>query len=144
MNEKLPTMSKLGVIFLTWRRYLQRDLISHKITLKQLHVLRQLERRAFLYPSQIADMLFCDRPTATVVIKNMERDGWVAKEKDPVNSKQIKVFLTPEGRQKLASLENRAKPPEREIDPLDCFSDDEKQLFDQLLNKLGRHMEVLK
>lgn len=144
MNEKLPTMSKLGVIFLTWRRYLQRDLISHKITLKQLHVLRQLERRVFLYPSQIADMLFCDRPTATVVIKNMERDGWVAKEKDPVNSKQIKVFLTPEGRQKLASLENRAKPPEKEIDPLDCFSDDEKQLFDQLLNKLGRHMEVLK
>lgn len=144
MNDKLPTMSKLGVIFLTWKRHLQRKLNPHKITLKQLYVLRQLERREFLYPSQIADMLFCDRPTATVVIKNLEREGWVTKEKDHENSKQIKVFLAPGGYQKLLSLKNKSKLPAEDFDPLECFTIEEKQQFDQLLSKLDRCIAKLK
>ncbi|VBB07150.1 Hypothetical protein LUCI_2394 [Lucifera butyrica] len=143
MNDKLPTMSKLGVVFLTWRRYLQRKLNSHKITLKQLYVLRQLEKCEFLYPSQIADMLFCDRPTATVVIKNLEREGWVTKEKDHENSKQVKVFLAPEGHQKLLSLKNGSKLPVEEVDPLECFTIEEKQQFDQLISKLDRYIAKL-
>lgn len=140
MDEKLPIMAKLGVIFLTWRRYQQRDLLSHKITLKQLYVLRQLDRREFLNPSQIADMLFCDRPTATVVIKNMEKQGWVRKEKDGENSRQIKVTLTAEGRRKLLLLEKKPSAGDAGFDPLECFTGEEKVQFDLLLNKLGKHL----
>jgi len=142
MNEKLPIMSKLGIIFLTWRRYLQRDLNPHKITLKQHYILKQLTKKDFLYPSQIADMLFCDRPTATVVIKILDREKWIIKEKDPENAKQIKISITDMGLAKLRSVDNpKSSNEDNEFDPLDCFTEQEKFQFNMLLNKLGNHME---
>lgn len=139
MNEKLPIMAKVGTIFLTWRRYLQREINPYKITLKQLYVLRQLSRKEFLYPSQIADMLFCDRPTVTVVIKNLERENWIRRERDAENAKQVKLYLTPEGLEKMNSI----KPSEegKGFNPLECFSVEEQEQFDLLLNKLGKHMK---
>ena len=134
-------MARIGTIFLTWRRYQQRDILSHKITLKQLYVLRQLSRKDFLYPSQIADMLFCDRPTATVVIGNMAREGWVTRQKDSENAKQIKVSLTDKGREKLQSVDKDAAPKASSaFDPLSCFTEDERKQLDMLLTKLSEHL----
>ncbi|HEX2947803.1 MAG TPA: MarR family transcriptional regulator [Clostridia bacterium] len=144
MSKQLPTMARIGTIFLTWRRYQQRDILSHKITLKQLYVLRQLARKDFLYPSQIADMLYCDRPTATVVIGNMTREGWVTREKDPENAKQIRVSLTEKGRNKLLAIDNDAASREGSaFDPLSCFSAEEKNQLDLLLTKLSKHLSKL-
>ncbi len=134
-------MAKVGVIFLTWRRYLQRGVNPYGVTLKQLYVLRHLDRKEFLYPSRIADMLFCDRPTATVVIRNMEREHWVRREKDSENAKQTRVILTPEGRQKLSSVSSHRE--DGGFDPLECLTEAERAQLDQLLNKLGRHMEKI-
>lgn len=139
MNEKLSTMPKLGTIFLTWRRYLQRDLNQHKITLKQLYVLKQLSKKEFLYPSQIAEMLFCDRPTATVIIKNLEREKWVKREKDAENAKQVKIILLPSGLEKLLSI--APIDSNEEFDPIECFTKEEKQQFEILLNKLSEYMK---
>jgi DNA-binding MarR family transcriptional regulator len=141
MNEKLPIMAKVGTIFLTWRRYLQRDLNPYKITLKQLYVLRQLSRKEFLYPSQIADMLFCDRPTVSVVIKNLERENWIRRERDTENAKQIKLYLTPVGLEKLLSI--KSSDESQSFDPLECFTEEEKEQFNLLLNKLGKHMKKI-
>ncbi|MFN2285956.1 MAG: hypothetical protein ACK2UQ_16200, partial [Anaerolineae bacterium] len=62
-------IARMATSFLTWRRYLQNFLVPYKITLKQAYVLRQLTKREYLYPSDIASMLYCDRPTATVIIR---------------------------------------------------------------------------
>lgn len=135
--RKLSLMSKLGIIFLTWRRALQKDLVPHKITLKQQYVLSQLARQDFLYPSQIADMLFCDRPTATVIIKNLEREKWIRREKDIENAKQIRVYITDEGRQKLESLKGASGPEAMALyDPLVCLTDEERNQLDAILTKV--------
>ena len=135
--HKLSLMSRMGVIFLTWRRALQKDLVPHKITLKQQYVLNQLAKREFLYPSQIADMLFCDRPTATVIIKNIEREKWIRREKDIENAKQIRIYITEEGRQKLASLKGASGPEDMTLyDPLVCLTDKERDQLDTLLAKV--------
>lgn len=137
MSTKLPLMSKLGVIFLTWRRSLQKDLLPHKITLKQQFVLKQLSKKDYLYPSQIADMLFCDRPTATVIIKNMEREKWIRREKDNENGKQIRIAITELGRNKIDLLEKSFELSEsNEFDPLSCLSEDEKTQLDNVLTKV--------
>ncbi|HYF84521.1 MAG TPA: MarR family transcriptional regulator [Clostridia bacterium] len=135
--RKLSLMSKMGIVFLTWRRALQKELVPHKITLNQQYVLNQLTKREFLYPSQIADMLFCDRPTATVIIKNIEREKWVRREKDIENAKQIRIYITEEGRQKLASLKGASGPEDMALyDPLMCLTDKEKEQLDTLLTKV--------
>lgn len=143
MKTKLPLMSKFGVIFLTWRRSLQKDLVPHKITLKQQYVLKHLSKKDFFYPSQIAEMLFCDRPTATVIIKNMERNDWIKREKDDENRKQVKIYITEAGRMKLASMKNSVKSSDsNEYDPLACLSEDEKNQLDFLLTKVLSYIKT--
>lgn len=142
--EKIPLISKIGVIFLTWRRHLQKDLVPHKITLKQQYVLRELSKKDFLYPSQIAEILFCDRPTVTVIIKNMERNKWLKKEKDAENGKQFRIFITAEGHKKFASLQSTSKLSSREdFDPLKCLTNDERNQLDVLLTKVLSHIKAI-
>lgn len=139
MYEKQSIMSKIGYIFLTHRRFLQRELVPHKITLKQSFVLKQLEGKEYLNPSQIAAMLFCDRPTATVILKNLEREGWVKREKDTENGKQFRIAITPEGREKLDSI--RELIGDGLFDPTGCLTAQEKEQLDGLLNKIGRGLK---
>lgn len=138
MKQRLPAMSRLGVVFLTWRRYLESGIRPYGVTLKQQYLLKQLAAKGFLYPSDIADMLFCDRPTATVIIQNLKRYGFVCSEKDEGNGRRQKVMLTQAGCEKAAEL---AKMPGEAIDPLACFTEEEKAEFERLLVKLHRHLK---
>lgn len=142
MPVKLNIMNKIGVIFLTYRRREQKDLLPHSITLKQLYLLRQLRAKECLYPSEIAEMLFCDRPTATVVIKNMEKQQWIKREKDATNGKQVKVTLTDAGLRKLNTVDESLHASKQDdFNPLACFSDHEKEELDALLSKLWHHLK---
>ena len=133
MNAKseLSVLSRIGVIFLTWRRCLQKRILPHGISLKQLHILRQLQKKEALSPSEIAELLFCDRPTATSILNTMKRYGWVESGKDPLNLKKQRVILTYAGREKLASLVGFALEPS--FDPMACFTKEERLQFEALL-----------
>jgi DNA-binding MarR family transcriptional regulator len=145
-EKRVPpsVMDRLGVAFLTWRRYLQRKLVPHNITLKQAFVLRQLVRKDFLYPSQIARLLFCDRPTATVVVRNMERQGWVARRKDTENQKYVRVNITERGKEKLAEIQHHLEITGSSFDPLACFSEEEMGELEKLLTKLNKHLTEIR
>jgi DNA-binding MarR family transcriptional regulator len=136
-------IARMATAFLTWRRYLQGFLVPYQITLKQAYVLRQLIKQEYLYPSDIASMLYCDRPTATVIIRNMEKAGWVQREKDEQNRKFVRISITEAGRQKLDALQTSpwANPP---FDPLECFSEEEVQQLEQLLDKLNQHLKQIR
>lgn len=140
-KTNMPLMSKLGVVFLTWRRSLQKDLLPHKITLKQQYLLKQLSKNEFFYPSQIAEMLFCDRPTATVIIKNMERNAWIIRQQDDENRKQVKIRITEAGRRKLEEMKEAAASSDSDgYDPLDCLTEGERKQLDSLLTKVLKSM----
>ena len=143
-TNRASVISRLSVAFLTWRRHLQRGLVPLGITLKQMHVLRQLDRRAFLHPSQIAEMLFCDRPTATVIVRNLEKQGWVTRRRDDRDRRQVRVMIAEQGKTKLGEI---ARSPwsdlERQFDPLGCFSEGEVAELSRLLAKLNVHLAQL-
>lgn len=142
-NKKLPVMSRLGVVFLTWRRYQEKAVKSNNLTLKQYYILKQLLKKEYLNPSEIADMLFCDRPTATVVIDNLKKYGFITKEKDAEDGKRIRVVITEKGRQQV-KLAEEAFSKLADFDPLSCFSEEEKKTFEELLIKLHNHIKELK
>lgn len=146
-KEKNPieplAISQITTASLTWRRYLQRSIDSHKITLKQGFVLQELERREFLYPSQIAEMLYADRPTATVIIKNLERQGWVTREKDPHNRKYVRIKGTDAGREKVAEVEQFIATTTL-FDPMACFDEEEVKELERLLGKLNKHLKTIR
>jgi DNA-binding MarR family transcriptional regulator len=141
IQNKMPTMSRIGVIFLTWRRYLQKRIQPCGITLKQLYILRRLQKKDFLYPSEIAALLFCDRPTATSILHTMKNKGWIVSERYPLNMKKQRIILAEAGKEKLSSLSNFSTEPA--FDPMACFSPDERVQFEMLLQKLASHMKCI-
>jgi DNA-binding MarR family transcriptional regulator len=143
--KRPPIMESIGMAFLTWKRYAQKEIQPYGVTLKQFQVLRQLKKRGTLYPTEIAHMLFCDRPTATVVIKNMEKQGWVKREPDPNDLRRFKVTLEPGGKAKLKQVPwERPDYNRRRFKPASCFTNQEKKQFKKLLAKLNEHLEQLR
>jgi DNA-binding MarR family transcriptional regulator len=142
--KKLSIMPRMGIAFLTWRRHLQKGLVSHKITLKQFYVLNQLIKKDFLYPSEIADLLFCDRPTATIILRNLERQSWIKKIKDPNNRKWLRVVITNKGKKKIASINRGGTKSGSFFNPISCFSNKEIEQLEKFLIKLNKHMDKIR
>ena len=137
-----PVLGMIAEIYLTWERYRQRQILPFGVSLKQYHVLRQLEEVAYLNPSQIAAMLFCDRPTASVIIRNLERDGFVAREHDPDNLRRYRISLTEAGAAKVAEIrDSNLHPPG--FDPLAALNAVEVKRLHNLLARVHRHIWVL-
>jgi DNA-binding MarR family transcriptional regulator len=144
LQRGLLPMAKLQIAFLTWKRFFQKVLAPYDITLKQAFVLRRLETNEFLYPSEIASLLFSDRPTVSVIIRNLVKHGWVMQVRDPENRKRRRVNITDEGRDKLAEIKKTpwgSKDPA--FDPLGCFDELELQEFDRLLGKLNVNLRQI-
>ena len=142
MSKKLPVMSRLGVVFLTWKRHLEKTTKSHSLTLNQYYILRQLKQKEYLNPSEIAEMLFADRPTATVVIDNLKKYGYVRKERDAEDGKRIRVSITEAGIRQVDEAEKDMEEMTT-FDPLACLSEEEKQTLEALLVKMQNHMKNL-
>lgn len=141
-KNNLAIMPAISIAFLNYKRHLQKEILPYGITLKQFYVLRQLKKETVLNPSQIAEMLYCDRPTATVVIKNMEKQGWVKRELDPDDSRRIKVTLKAAGQRKMKEIDLKLRDTQmKSFDPLSCFTGREKEQFTKLLKKLNLHIE---
>jgi DNA-binding MarR family transcriptional regulator len=137
-------MALVARAHLRWRRFQHAALSTQGITLKQYYVLSQLEKKSYLYPSRIAELLYCDRPTASVVIGNLEKHGWVSRRRDPDNGKRVRVALTAAGRQKLEAVDNAPLIEQKAaVEPLACFSDEEKDQFEALLGRLNKHLKLV-
>ena len=93
-------LEAISQIHLGIRRYLQAGLETQGLTLNQNKLLLMLRRRPFVYPSDAADLLNCDRPTASVIIRNLEKKEWVAREPDPESRRRVRIVLTEAGRAK--------------------------------------------
>jgi len=142
-RHRTRSLRLIGESFLMWRRHRQSQLAPHRITLQQAHVLAQLERHERLHPSDIADMLFCDRPTASTILRNLERKGWISRTRDPANRKFAIVKLSRDGAEKLNTLRDLAPFASDPFDPLGCFDSNEVALLESLLGKLHKHLKTI-
>ena len=95
---------KLSQVFHMFRRYWQVRVTPFGMTVPQFNVLSKLDQYGEMNPSQLAQLLFSDRPTITVILRNLVKHGWVKKARDESNRKFVKVRITNEGDKKLAKL----------------------------------------
>ena len=141
-EQTSSTMACLAESFLLWRRYCQLRIKTLGLSLKQAFVLGQLTQ-SDLNPSQIADLLFTDRATVSVMLQTMTKRGWIQKEKDTTNRKFVRISIAPLGVDKLEELRAFTRQlPERE-DPFKGFSRQEKADLHRLANQLRTRMESL-
>lgn len=135
-------MALIARVHLTWKRHLERALLGQDVTLKQFHLLVELEQHEYLHPARVAEELFCDRPTASVILRNMEKRGWISRRPDPENRKQVRIRLLAAGRRKLASLRGLAELQRRlGFDPCGGMPRAEERAFVQRLEGLLERLE---
>ena len=128
---------------LLWKRYLERELQAHGVSIKQVYLLHRLAEAGSLGPAEIADELFCDRPTATSLLDTLQRRGWIARESDPADGRRRRVVLTAASRRKRRSLPataSRAVP--QDVDPLAPLSTRAAADLERALDRLVRHLEA--
>jgi DNA-binding MarR family transcriptional regulator len=135
-------MSALGNAFLTWRRHLKRQMAPYGITLKQSHVLDHLHRHEYLLPSEIANLLFCDRPTASGIVSNLEKQGWVERTPDPQDGRQTRVVLTDQGRLKSVEIQSQVWDHlVPSLHPLGCLNAEETNQLAHLIARVDEHLQ---
>ena len=123
---------------LQWKRRVARDLAPHGVSPKQVFLLRTLAERGSLSPSEVADLVFADRPTATSMLGTMERAGWISRRRDPQNGKRVIVEVTPAGARKLAAVPPRLwRTGRTTFDPEAGLSASERAEATRLLEKLN-------
>ncbi len=140
---KLSVIGRIGVISLMWKRYLQKQLLPHNITLKQTYLLKQLIRVDFLYPAKISELLFCDRPTASVIIGNLVKNGWVQKDHDPENKKRVRISITLLGAKKVNQVLEAGYQGDKSLDPKTILTEQEMKILEGALIKLQKTIEKM-
>jgi DNA-binding MarR family transcriptional regulator len=141
-SQRARAMGDISWLHLVWKRHLERGLKAHGISLKQAFVLSQLMADPLMTPSRLATLLFCDRPTATSLVKTLVRRGWVRLAAHASDGRSKVVQLTPLGRRKLASLPATAsREVAQAIDPLEPLSAVERQQLLDSLSRMKAHLE---
>ncbi len=82
-----------------------------------------------------------DRPTATVVIRNMEKQGLARRSRDPENRKRVRVASTAEGRRKTKSLAGWREGTSP--DPFGALSMKEEAMLENILGKIEERLQEI-
>ena len=122
---------------------LSKELIIYELTTSQWAVLKQLEieedcnaplsKRTAV---EIAAKLDFDKPTISGIINRLYEKGMVRKDRHPNDNRATILYLTPKAKELIPILETVSNTVID--DTLTNFSNEEKELFLNLLNKMDR------
>ena len=127
---------------LRWKRSIARNLLPYGVNSKQLFLLRKLKESGGLAPSEIAELLFSDRPTVTSMLRTLENAGWISRRRDPTNGKRVIVEITATGEEKLHSIPLHLwRTGKMAPDPEASLSPSERSTLVRLLEKLNQALD---
>jgi DNA-binding MarR family transcriptional regulator len=127
----------MGVIFLARRRVQMERIAEYGITLKQVYLLGYARNHSTLTPSKAARLLFCDKPTASVIIANCIKKGWLSKTRSPNDKRSYSLRLESGGESILRTIEERSALRLDE-DPLDVLDESERKTLGCLLERVRK------
>ena len=136
-------LTQMAQIMHQFQQYRRNHVTAFGMTVPQFNALLQLDRYGELNPSQLARLLFSDRPTVTVIAKNLEKCGWVKRTRSESNRKYVALKITPHGRAKLRELSEAEESQTGNFELLQCYSDSELSQLEDLLDKLILHFRDL-
>ncbi len=138
----MDDISLMGAVFLLRRRHLGELLRDFGITLKQLQLIRIARRRGSVSPSEAALEMFCDRPTATVIVRNCIDRGWLRQRRAQRDRRSRSLALSGAGEELIDRIDRMlAARPDGQ--PLDILGTDEAADFHSALERvLARASEL--
>ncbi len=132
----------LSWIFLEWRRLLSKALMPYGVTIQQFYILSLLNKKGSLVASQVAVLLHCDRPTASVIIQHLVKKDLILKVQRGQNKKYYDLELSAKGEQLIHSILEDVTL--LKCTPYDTLNEEELHTLCLLLQKVKSQVEVLK
>lgn len=77
---------------------------KHDLTPTQFSVLETLYSKGELRIQDLIDSMLATSGNMTVVIKNMERNGWISRSCDPNDRRSFRIQLTDQGQKKIEAV----------------------------------------
>ncbi|PYE54763.1 MarR family winged helix-turn-helix transcriptional regulator [Deinococcus yavapaiensis] len=112
-----------------------RHLGDHDLTLSQFSVLEALLFLGPMTQRKLADKILRTSGNLTMVIDNLERSGFVRRERNEKDRREVIVRLTDEGRAKVENLMDEHVKGIVEV--FSALSEDEQVVLARLCKKLG-------
>jgi DNA-binding MarR family transcriptional regulator len=134
-NEALRLWVLLGQTRDLIRNAIRKELEQNNVTSRQAGVLMVLQANTErLTPAEISRQLFREPHTISAVLKRMEKQGWLTRQKDLKKKNMIRVALTEEGRKLYFKTSNRKAISKIFL----CLSEEEVTQLSSCLDKLKR------
>lgn len=128
---------KVNVIFrkaqMTLDRQVAASFKEHGVTQTQFGVLDRLYSRGEQRIADLLEGLLATSGNMTVVLKNMEKKGWISRKTCPTDKRASLITLTAKGREVLEAILPQHLEQVREA--MAIFTDDELDQLSQLLKK---------
>lgn len=109
---------------------------KHNLTPTQFSVLETLYSKGELRIQDLIDSMLATSGNMTVVIKNMERDGWISRSCDPNDRRSFLIQLTDQGQKKIEAVLPEHIPNIRHMTAL--LSQNDKEELVRLLKTFKR------
>lgn len=114
---------------------LNRQLSDAGLTVSQFGVLEALLHIGPLNQKALGEKLLKSGGNITLVIDNLEKSGWVKRQKDPEDRRSMLIHLTEEGEEFISSYFPRHV--EQIMSEFDVLSDDELEQLSAICKKIG-------
>lgn len=114
---------------------LNRHLSDVNLTVSQFGTLEVLHHLGPLNQRSIGDKLLKSGGNITMVIDNLEKQGYVVRKKDPSDRRAILIHLTAEGKKFISQF--FPKHLDRIKEEFSVLSEEEKQTLADICKKLG-------
>jgi len=124
-----------------WRNLLNRTLAEHDLTVAGWSVLHSLLRDGEgITQKELAARLSVEGPTLVKLLDNLACKGWVCRRISPADRRANTVWLTPEARARVGTIETELTDMYDNIS--DSFPNEQLQSFQQMLEQLKTRLET--
>ncbi len=86
----------------------------------------------------------CDCPTVSVIIRNLEKKGWLVKQPDLENKKHIRISITLDGAKKLNQVIEAGYKGDKTFDPETVLTVEGIDKIEKLHIKIQKGVQCIK
>ncbi len=135
--DKQSTSELISRIHLTRKRYFEKIIVKFGLTIKQYFLLKTLESRN-LTPAIIAELLFSDRPTVSVIITNLNKKGFIKIHNNPKDKRSRIIKISKLGQEKLNEY---SQIEYDKTNTTSCLNPNEQKQLNDLLQKVYNNLK---
>lgn len=142
MNEKRSIGRLISIINRTFSVYLNTQLKNPSIGIGQVRLVKFIKEHDGCYQREISSHFMMDKGTTASLLSNLEKNGFIKREKNSVDTRLKNIFLTENGKEFEAQIAIILKKWSTLL--LKGFTQEEQEASYDLLLKMVNNISHLK